>query len=275
MNTPVSIPVIPQEPNQEVYSIQDLALFQTFTRDTYLSTFGVQAPPWDPTRLTKTWFDSTVDLSNPSNIVVYKIFSNASSSMIQMVIQAQEAATVNLTGAVVYPAYVIAATGATIGGAPLNPNLLSLESDAQALMALIGGGPLVDQGAGGLYPITYPASELRRSWGLRFSNEPVNVGLLLQSSNANGIGAPGKWDLSSGFPVWIPVPPGPTGVDDSRPPRDMPLRDLLPNEELQAGLMGVSIVRTDLAQTAAEQSGAFTPDDRATLQQIYQMVSKL
>ena len=39
--------------------------------------------------------------------------------------------------------------------------------------------------------------------------------------------------------------------------------------------MGVGVVRTDLQQQANEATGQFTPDDRATLQQIYQMISKL
>ena len=50
---------------------------------------------------------------------------------------------------------------------------------------------------------------------------------------------------------------------------------LLPNEEFQAGLMGVSIVRTDLQNQQNQQTGEFTPDDRATLQQIYNIISQL
>jgi hypothetical protein len=55
----------------------------------------------------------------------------------------------------------------------------------------------------------------------------------------------------------------------------MPVRDLLPNEKFQMGLMGVSIIRTDLSQQQGQLDGQFTPDDRATLQQIYQIVSRL
>jgi hypothetical protein len=58
MSNPVSQPVIPPQPNQLYYGVSALALFQTFTRDTYLSAFGIQAPPYDPTRVIKTWFDS-------------------------------------------------------------------------------------------------------------------------------------------------------------------------------------------------------------------------
>ena len=76
-------------------------------------------------------------------------------------------------------------------------------------------------------------------------------------------------------PVWVPDPPAPTGIGDTRPPVNMPVRDLLANEKLQTGLMGVSVVRTDLQQQVDQQAGQFTADDRATLQQIFQLVSKL
>jgi len=56
----------------------------------------------------------------------------------------------------------------------------------------------------------------------------------------------------------------------------MPLRDLLPNEQLYTGLMGIlGVVRTDLQNAADEASGQFTADDRATLRMIYLAVSKL
>ena len=102
MSNPVSQPVIPPQPDQLYYGISKLALFQTFTRDTYLSTFGIQAPPYDPTRVIKSWFDSTVDTSNPSNVALYNVVAqdhNGNWGLQQLVMPAQEAATVNLTGA--------------------------------------------------------------------------------------------------------------------------------------------------------------------------------
>jgi hypothetical protein len=72
MSKPISQPVVAVQPNQQYYGTQELSLFKTFSRDTYLATFGVQAPAYDPSRLIKSWFDSTVDLSDPGNVVVYK-----------------------------------------------------------------------------------------------------------------------------------------------------------------------------------------------------------
>lgn len=278
MSTPVSQPVIPAQPDTLAYSTEDLALFVSYTRASYLSAFGVQAPAFDPTRLIKTWFDTTVNTSNAGNVATYNIVGQDASGnwgIQQMVIPASEAATVNLTGAVTYPAYVIAPTQATSGGALINPLYLSLQTDAQALMTELGGTGLYDEGASGALPIVYPSNEPRRVWDFLVNGNVMNAGALIASMNANGVGYPGSWQTQTGAPVWVPDAAAPTGADDTSAPRPMPVRGLLPNEELQTGLMGVVVVRTDLQQQQAEAEGQFTPDDRATLQQIYQIVSAL
>ena len=278
MSSPVSQPVVPAQPNLIAYGVQDLALFKTYSRDSFRAAFGVEAPPWDATRLRKTWFDSTVDTSSPANVAVYKIACRDlidGWTLKQMVIPSQEAATVNLPGAMVYPAYAVAPTGATRGGSPINPNYLSLESEARALMATLGATALVEQGITPVFPVAYPADEPRRMWAIVVNGRAENAGNLLLNMNSKGVGAPGRWDFSSGELVWVPAPAPPAGLDDARPPRDMPLRDLLPNEKFQMGLMGLSVIRTDLAQQQAQQEGQFTPDDRATLLQIYRIVDKL
>jgi hypothetical protein len=38
--------------------------------------------------------------------------------------------------------------------------------------------------------------------------------------------------------------------------------------------MGVSVIRTDLQEQSGEAAGQFTANDRATLQQIYQILAK-
>jgi hypothetical protein len=182
---------------------------------------------------------------------------------------------VNLPGTLSYPAYTVAPTQATRGASGINPLYLSLESDAQALMAELGATSILDEGNTAVFPVVYPPNELRRVWDVVFQGQPLNVGALLSGKYAKGIGAPGHWDTTHGNVVWVADPPAPSGFDDTRPPRPMPVRDLLPNEKFQTGLMGVGIIRTDLQQNQAEASGQFTPDDRATLKQIYQIVSRL
>ena len=276
MSAPVSRPVVPPQPNLLAYGISQLALFNTYTRESYLAAFGVQAPQWDPSRVRKSWFDSTVDTSDPSNVAVYKIIAkdqNGNWGMRQMVLPAPEAATVNLPGAVTYPPFTVAPTQVTSGGSPVNPSYLSLQSDAESLMGALGGSGLVQETGNAIFPIVYPAAEPRRIWDFVVDGVLVNAGALLLAQYANGIGAPGHWDLSKGDPVWVPDPAPPDGLNDTRPARDIPVRDLLANEKLQPGLMGVSVVRSDLQNQQGEASGEFTADDRATLQQIYQIVS--
>jgi hypothetical protein len=278
MSIPISGPLVPAQPHQLAYGVSQLALFPTYTRESYLAAFGVQAPAWDPSRVRKTWFDSTVDTSDPANAAVYKIIAldgTGNWGPRQMLMTATEAAKVNLPGSVTYPAYAVAPAQVTSGGSPVNPNYLSLEADARALLAALGGNGLVQESGNAIFPIVYPASEPRRIWDFVVNGVLMNAGALLLAQNANGVGAPGHWDTSRGDPAWVPDPAPPTGANDMRPPRDMPLRDLLPNEKLQPGLMGVSVVRTDLLQQQNIQEGQFTADDRATLQQIYQILSRL
>ncbi len=277
-NNLVSPPVVPAQLNTEFYNILDLALFKAYSRDSYRATFGVEAAAYDPTRVRKSWFDSTVDVSDPSNVAVYRVVAqdqNGNGILRQMVMPAQEAATINLPGAIRYPPYVVTPTLATRGGSTLNAIYLSLESDAQELMTQLGGTGLQQEELPS-YPASYPSDEPRRQWYFLAQGQPVNVGALLFTRNAQGVGAPGHWDVSSPQPVWVPDLPAPTGEDDTRPPRSMPVRDLLPNEQLYTGMMGIlGVVRTDLKETADEASGVFTPDDRAMLRMIYLAIGKL
>jgi len=278
MSHPVSLPIVPPQPDKELYGFAELGLFQTYTRETYLASFGIQAQAWDPSRPSKFWFDSTADTSAAGNVSAYKIFavdSTGTWALQQLVLPAAEAAAVNLPGAVTFPPYVIAPTRATRGGSAQNAMYLSLESDARALMAAFGATGLVDEGATIFYPIVYPPDEPRRSWAILLNGHQQNVGELLSGRNARGVGSPGHWDTSQGFAVWVADPPAPAGLDDPRPPRPLPVRDLLPNEIIQTGLMSVSAARTDLQQAKAQLSGAFLPADRTLLQGVYEIVSKL
>jgi hypothetical protein len=276
---PTSTPAAQPQPNQETFAIDALALFHTYTRDSYNAAFGVDAPAWDPARLSKSWFDSTVDTSQPSNLASYQMIGQDASgtwSILPYTMPASEAASVNIPGAVVYPPYVIASTDATRGGSPINPAYLSLEADAQSLMTALSGTGLFDDGATAVLPNVYQADEARRSWSFLWNGRTINVGELLVQQNAHGVGAPGHWDVSSGSPVWVADPLPPSGLDDTRPPRPVPVRALLPNEQLEPGPMGfgVQVLRTDLQLATAKASGAFTEDDRAMLTQILQIISK-
>jgi hypothetical protein len=294
MRTPVSLPVIPPQPNEDVYSASALALFQEYTRDTYTAAFGMAPPPWDPSRLYKSWFDSSVPVSTagtsaPAAMVTYQIFGQDTTGawgLQNMTLALADAASVNLPGgAIAYPQYVIQPTDATRGASGLSANYLSLESDANALLPTFAGTSLVDQGLTPVFPVVYPVDEPRRMWAIVLANgNQLNVGLLLMARNAGGIGSPGHWNTSAdaspgGYPVWSADPPAPTGLDYTGPDRAMPLRALLPNERIGVQLFGLLpatvIMRTDLGQAQAEAAGQFTPADRQNLNAIYRIVSSL
>jgi hypothetical protein len=276
MSQPVSQPVIPAQPNRPYYGVSELALFKTYTRDSYRAAFGVEAPPFNPDRVIKTWFDSTADTSQPENVTLYNIAARGSDGqwgVRQLVIPSAEAVAVNLPGAVKYPTYIVPPTQATRGGSIISAIYMSLEGEARELMADIGGTGIHDEILAS-FPTIYPANEPRRVWLITFKGSSVNAGLLLLAKNANGVGAPGQWDLSGAEPVWVPDPPAPTGEGDSRPPRPLPIRPLLPNERFHQGLMDVQIERTDLKAAQDQASGLFTTDDRAMLQAIFNATVK-
>ncbi|MEP7354274.1 MAG: hypothetical protein ABI824_13690 [Acidobacteriota bacterium] len=276
-STPVSVPKPRPLPDAVTYGFAELALFSQFSRDSYRASFGVDPLPYDATRLTKSWFDSTADTSHPENVSVYRILAQDSTGqwgMRQMVIPSAEAATVNLPGEVTYPTYVVAPTATTRGGSGINPVYLSLESDALALMVELGGSDLGLEDLMG-FPTTYPAQESRRLWYFLLSGRAQNVGNLLYSKNWKGVGAPGHWDLSLGSPVWVLDPAPISGLNDTRPPRDMPVRDLYTDEKFQVGLMGTTIIRIDLQDASNEAGGQFSPQDRVVLQQIFEAVARI
>jgi hypothetical protein len=287
MNVPVSLPVPPPQPDQDIFSPVELALFQEYTRESYRSTFAVDAPPWDPTRLYKSWFDSSAPTPRP-NTVTYQVFGQDSTGawgFQNLTLAFADAAAVNLPGAITYLHYVVPPTDATRGSSGMSANYLSLESDANALLPVFGGTSLLDQGITPVFPVVYPADEARRMWAIVMPNgNQLNVGLLLLERNAGGVGSPGHWDTSAdsfpgGYPVWSADAAAPTGLDDTRPHCAMPVRPLLPNERIGMQTLGILaspvIMRTDLGQAAAELAGQFTPADRQILTEVYRILGKL
>jgi hypothetical protein len=278
---PQSIPSNPAQPNQSIYGFGALQTVPTYTRASYLAAFGVQAPNFDATKAPKYWFDSTVNLSSPSNVAVYNVVSveGILATITQLSLPASQAAAVNIPGLITYPPYVIQPTTATMtglppSGVPFNADVLSNQQDALNLAnsfglsssAVIDGDPTI-----GPFVVNYPATETRRQWDILFKGNAVNVGIMIANMNANGVGAPGAWDLSGSQPTWVPAPMPPDGITSGVPAANsqvsVPVRALLPNEKIQTTLMGSVIARTDMssAATTDTSAGGFTDTDRATL----------
>lgn len=72
--TPVSLPVEKPQPNTPIYPASALQLFDTFNSpDEFFKRFGVAPPAWDSTRRPKNWFDTSLDLSDPTSSVEYRV----------------------------------------------------------------------------------------------------------------------------------------------------------------------------------------------------------
>lgn len=288
MILPVSLPKAKNQPDQECYGVEWLALFETYTRETFRAVFGIDAPAWDPSRARKDWFDSRILDAGGTPPIRYQTAIKGGEGawrMEEFTLPAAIAASVNLPGRPVYPTYIVEPTAATRGGAPVAPVLLTLESDARALLNIfwglgLRGAGLADEGLTPMFPVIYPAGEARRMWAIADdAGRRWNAGLLWNTRNKEGIGSPGEWKLSAEGVEWIPANPPPDGLDDTRPPVAMPMRGLLVNEQLRPGLtalgaLGVQVVRIDRESERLKTNGGFTEQDREMLRQVYQQLVK-
>lgn len=259
---PVSLPVIPAQPNKPVYGFGDLGLFVAYTRDSYKAEFGVDAPNWDPSRPVKTWFDT-------SGGTTYNVPSNVTNpaSIVPMALSASDAASVNLPGVVPFPAYVIQPTVALRAGFPINPIDLSDLTDAQEIAKELGLGAstVFDATPTGPLGVVY-GTETRRMYDILTSKGPLSAGRMLADKLQYGLGRGGKWDMNA-F-TWLPDALPPDGIHSgvsNVPAVPMPIRELLPTEQEQSTLMGTIIVRTDLVTPPNGGRGDISSADFAKL----------
>ena len=278
-NSPVCFPSARPQPAEVAYGVDALELFPSFTRNSFRQAFGVDAPAWNPAFPAKYWFDSSVSAAQ-GNYNYVAPDGDGGFVLQQQTLSAAEAKAVNIPGAIVYAKYEIAPTDSSRGpGTFVNPVLLSLESEARALKDELGAAGYLDEGATSMFPVIYPRSEERRMWAVLYNSgeRQKNVGALLQLRHAAGVDSPGHWDMSSGNPLWVAAPAAATGLDDTRPSRPVPLRALFQNEVLRPlvsgfGVVSPQVVRLDLETETAKRNGAFLPEDRQMLQEIYRVL---
>jgi len=236
---------IPAQPDEAYYPVSALYIFPTFTRASCPN-----APTYDPTRKTKNWKDDAAAALEPQTPVSYTTISrdNALNVVVgKITMTAAEAATLNLYGVQAYPTYVVAPTSAftTDIGTTINPSQLSLQSDAIALAKSFGLDASAVSEQGPASAITYPANEARRMWLIAYKGYQLNAGLLLSEMNANGIGAPGHWNLDTAEPSWIPNTSPQTPLPINPSVWDQPCRGLLGNEGIANTMFGFVVFRTD------------------------------
>jgi hypothetical protein len=284
MNSPISYPDVPAQPNQAVFSTDLLQTFQGYTRASYLAAFGVQAPSFDAARPAQYWFDSTAASLAANQAMSYLQVqltpsadgSIAPAQVVPLSIPAEQAGAPNIPGVVTYPPYVVAQTTAASGGSLVNPSVLSNFSDALVMAAALGL-PASAVIAG---PALTWNSETRGDWMIVLPGNPnpYYVGTLLLDQYAEGIGSPGAWSIRNlGTPnaqaVWTPVPAGADGITTGVPNETIPvpIRALLSNEKfVPAGIGGVMVARTDLASPSVLGTAVgFSQQDAVMLAAIY------
>src|ERR1035438_3983508 len=126
-------------PSLNLTPISALYLFAVYlTRAGYLAVTGNQAPPFDPTKPVKNWFDPA------PNGQPYLMFDTAAGKLITMPLPVSIAATVNLPGTYNYPAFVETPKDAMqncmvseIASTPIDPATLCLVPEAQAIAKAI------------------------------------------------------------------------------------------------------------------------------------------
>lgn len=288
----ITVPTSQPQPNQAAYGLQLLNMLSTTDRASYKAETGIDADTMDPSLPPKTWQDLNAPTSGNYTYITYIDggLSAGAPKLRTITIPGSYARALNMPGIHSYAPYVIAATNArTVGdipgdmtNSPIVPLYLSMKDDAIELAgewglnsdAVIDGSEIA-----GLFKTQYPADELRRLWLINFKGTDVNAGQFLEEKNHQGVGAPGKWDVTSGVePNWISsVPTTPPVVG---PPQPVPMRQLMKNEAFNADIAGWEVVRTDLPGTSpatppAATAAGLTDDQSDLLTHIGAVVDQL
>ncbi len=211
---------------------------------------GIDAPPFNPAWPIKQWFDPAA-VDGPNSYSIWN-GSVAAPGLISLVLSGAEAKTVNLQGHPAYPAYVPAPTlarrvlhfnGSDIGAPQVVPaNILSTLDQANQLAALVGA-KVVDASTATPFFVYEWDAETRRPFALQYQGASADVsggpfvGDLLIGMNANGVGAPGHWDMSNSKLTWVA-----DTVDDGtggHPTMEVPLAPL-PGEVLVSIPTGIA-----------------------------------
>ena len=154
---PISVPATPAPPNAAEYSATALYTLPQFSLQSFLATFGVPAPKFDPTRPIQTWFDTTpLGAFMPYAYVAIALDANGNPQETPQLIPGNWAGSVNL------PAQSDVVPGATPS---LPPPVRALLPNEQLFMNPDGGGPgvaapwILRTDLQGTLPATYTQSD--------------------------------------------------------------------------------------------------------------------
>ena len=278
--SPASLPVTPAQPDLPSYGIPALNLFQTWTRASYLAAFGIQAPPYDNTQPTRTWFDSS---AQPGPYSVIQV--SGTSATVGPLAVPKDVGLPNLPGAYQYVAWVNPATTVAqvqepgFGPTPFN-NAAALCSlaDAEAVLTALPAGASISEES--LDAQILWGTETRRQYvltvpgGARFNAAYLRAMMTQQITDPQGnvlggVGAPGSFTISGNAANWTLAPDPGLSAGPAMP---VPCRALLSNERFEPGLLGAGgmIVRTDKQQ--AGNSG-FSDAQASWVMQVLQAIN--
>lgn len=233
-------------------------------RAQYKERFGVQAPPFDPSRPKKYWVDPEAGAKAPSDLLEYLVFSERTGTLQPIQMKAVDAATVNLPGIFVYPRAAYPSTTSEIDGKPIAPSEIMTREEATALSSEIGGDAVVESESNAIW------RDERRYFQIRWRGKLVSAKILREAKNNSGLGSPGTWELSGSDPLWIPQPESDNGVF-AVAYSSVPCRPLAAHERIERdGLAGVWIVK-DTRIVPPPVSVLSTPSDARLDQMIIQM----
>lgn len=264
--TPVSLPVTPPVPNQATYSPADLWLFQTYTRASFLAAFGFEAPVYDPSQLTRNWFDTSASPGPYSCVQV-----NGSNASIVPLPVPKNVALPNLPGPFLYPAWVNPPTTTAMlqlpgeVPTPANPEFLCSFADAEAVLAALPAGSAVSEDPDDAninwgaetrrnYTVTIPGGPSKQyCQPLRAAMTHVITDPSTSTYLLGGVGSPGAFQLVGGAPQWFPIADPGLSAGPAMP---VPVRPLAPGESLQSGILGaVQVVNANFGAPAAAGGG--------------------
>lgn len=288
MRQPDTLAEQPQ-PTADSYQTANLMLCEYaetggWTRALYYARTGQQAPPRDTGRQIKRWADSSVAHLPAGQLVSYKVLRTDESgklAVMGMTITAGEAAAFNLPGVYTYPRYTIEPTKALVVSpdgqtTPLSPAYLTTEDEAKKLAAEIGSTAPTENKPTGAFSDYFPPEEPRRAWVTIWKGAELQCSIYVAMKYANGIGAPGHWNLDGPAPAWVSEV-NKTGAMDTRPEVLIPVRALKANEEIRCTPFGCLVFRTDrgAGTSTGQAAGGLTAGQDALLKRIGADVSNI
>lgn len=281
------VPTPQAQPSTATYSVKVLDLLPSYTRDSYESTFGKQAPAFDPNRAPKSWYDSTAG-AGPKT---YNNVNTAQATPVWSTFQLSgpEAAAVNLPGLPHFARFVNPVLNSNITFKCNLPNCAATQApigqqatlaEAQSMLAEIGDPNLRIDDLGVSKPgcvFCYSKNDPGSSVSIYYIGS-MNVADYWPNRNVNGVGYPGKWTKAFSGNYQFVADVLSDGAGTTFAPIPVPQRKLLSNEAFKTVLLGLipvsvltrlDVVDTDPQTGGNVSGGGFTDADRKLLSDIH------